>query len=32
MINQKLTTIEKNYENKLKEVTKLQNDTKRMNK
>ena len=32
MINQKLTTIEKTYKNKLKEVTKLQNDTKRMNK
>ena len=31
-INQKLITIQKNYENRLKEVTKLQDDVKRINK
>ena len=31
-INQKLITIQQNYENKLKDVTKLQDDVKRRNK
>ena len=31
-INQKLITIQQNYENKLKDVTKLQDDVKRINK
>ena len=31
-INQKLITIQKCYENKLKEVAKLQDDVKRINK
>ena len=32
IINQKLITIQQNYENKLKDVTKLQDDVKRRNK
>ena len=31
-INQKINTIQQNYENKLKDATKLQNDIKRINK
>ena len=31
-INQKLNTIQQNYENKLKDVTKLLDDIKRINK
>ena len=31
-INQKLIKIQQNYENKLKDVTKLQGDVKRINK
>ena len=31
-INQKLITIQQNYENKLKDVTKLQDDVKRIKK
>ena len=31
-INQRLITIQQNYENKLKDVTKLQDDVKRRNK